>query len=267
MVSEWDAHTALDEIAPGRFAGELDPTWSVGGGINGGYQMGVLGTAISRALEQHPDPLTLSAYFLSAATGGPAEVEVRTLRAGRGTSTVSAELVQDGAVRMTALATYGDLDALTDEVETTSVEPELPPREACVPGSMAPEEMKRIAPLMDRFQMLFDPATIGWALGEPSGRGHIQAWFRLNDEREPDPLTLLLVCDALPPVTFDLGRPGWAPTMEFTAHVRARPAPGWLKVSHRTRNVAGGLFEEDCEVWDSAGRLVAQSRQLAKLPR
>ena len=71
----------------------------------------------------------------------------------------------------------------------------------------------------------------------------------------------------VPPVTFDLGRPGWAPTLELTVHVRAVPAPGWLRVSHRTRNVAGGMFEEDCEVWDSADRLVAQSRQLAMQPR
>ena len=76
-----------------------------------------------------------------------------------------------------------------------------------------------------------------------------------------------MVVDALPPVTFDLGQLGWAPTLELTVHVRARPAPGWLKVRHVTRNVAGGMFEEDCEVWDSAGRLVAQSRQLALLPR
>ena len=73
--------------------------------------------------------------------------------------------------------------------------------------------------------------------------------------------------DALPPVTFDLGLIGWAPTLELTAHVRAKPAPGWLKVRHATRNMAGGMFEEDCEVWDSAGRLVAQSRQLARQPR
>jgi hypothetical protein len=120
---------------------------------------------------------------------------------------------------------------------------------------------------MERFDMRLDPACVGWAVGEPSGRGLLQAWFRLADGRDPDPVQLLMVLDALPPVTFDLGHPGWAPTIELTAHVRAVPAPGWLKVSHRTRNVAGGMFEEDCEVWDSAGRLVAQSRQLARFPR
>ena len=49
--------------------------------------------------------------------------------------------------------------------------------------------------------------------------------------------------------------------------MRARPAAGWAIVRHATRNVFGGMFEEDCEVWDSEGRFVAQSRQLALLPR
>ena len=124
-----------------------------------------------------------------------------------------------------------------------------------------------MAPLMERFDMRFDPASAGWVVGAPSGRGMLQAWFRLAGGREPDPIALLAVADALPPVTFDLGRPGWAPTLELTVHVRARPAPGWLKVRHQTSNLAGGLFEEDCEVWDSAGRLVAQARQLARVPR
>ena len=85
--------------------------------------------------------------------------------------------------------------------------------------------------------------------------------------REPDPLLLLLAVDALPPVTFDLGLLGWTPTLELTVHVRAVPAPGWLRVGASTRNVAGGFLEEDAEVWDSADRLVAQSRQLARAPR
>jgi hypothetical protein len=143
----------------------------------------------------------------------------------------------------------------------------MPPPEDCVPNTMAPEELRRVAPFMERFDMRFDPAHVGWAVGEPSGNGVLQAWFRLNDGREPDPLSLLLTVDALPPVTMDFGMLGWAPTLELTAHVRAHPAPGWLKVRHATRNMAGGMFEEDCEVWDSAGRLVAQSRQLARQPR
>lgn len=36
---------------------------------------------------------------------------------------------------------------------------------------------------------------------------------------------------------------------------------------HATRNMAGGILEEDCEVWDAAGCLVAQSRQRAREPR
>jgi hypothetical protein len=145
--------------------------------------------------------------------------------------------------------------------------PDLPPVEECVEARFAPADVRRAAPLLERFGTRLDPAYVGWATGSPSGTGLIQGWFRLVDDRPLDPIALLLVVDALPPVTFDLGLPGWAPTLELTAHVRARPAPGWARVRHATRTIAGGCFEEDCEVWDAEGHLVAQSRQLALLPR
>jgi hypothetical protein len=37
-----------------------------------------------------------------------------------------------------------------------------------------------------------------------------------------------------------------------------------VRVSVTTRNLAGGLLEEDAQVWDAQDRLVAQSRQLAR---
>jgi hypothetical protein len=141
-------------------------------------------------------------------------VEVR--RDGGSIATAAAELCQGDDARIAALATYGDLCTLGDDVHTTAVEPAMPPPEECVPNTMAPAELREIAALMDRFEMRFNPDHIGWA-----------------------------------------------PTLELTAHVRARPAPGWLKVRHATRSMGGGMFEEDCEVWDSGGRLVAHSRQLA----
>jgi hypothetical protein len=264
---EWDGQTSVRESGEGAYAADLADGWRVGGGLNGGYLLSVMGNAVKASVPSKPDPIAVSAHYLSASVPGPAVVETRVLRQGGSLATVAAELRQADDVRITALATYGDLSGLPTEKTNFSAEPVLPPRAECVSNEFAPAEMRAIAPVMDRFDMLFDPATIGWAVGEPSGRGHLQAWFRLKDGRDPDPIELLMVCDALPPVTFDLGKPGWAPTLELTVHIRAIPAPGWLKVSHRTKHVLGGMFEEDCEVWDSAGNLVAQSRQLARLPR
>jgi acyl-CoA thioesterase len=267
MGHEFDRHIEVSAAGDGRYDADLAHGWVVGGGVNGGYLLAVLGNAIRAGLPTKPDPIAVSAYYLSASTPGPARVSTRVLREGGSIATVAADLVQDGEARISALATYGALGGLPDDVRTTATEPSMPPPEECVPNTMAPPEVLAAAPLLERFDMRFDPACVGWAVGEPSGDGMLQAWFRLADGREPDPIELLMVVDALPPVTFDLGMPGWAPTLELTAHVRAHPAPGWLKVRHATRNLAGGMFEEDCEVWDSAGRLVAQSRQLARQPR
>jgi hypothetical protein len=82
-----------------------------------------------------------------------------------------------------------------------------------------------------------------------------------------DVLFALLAGDILPPTVFNLGGTvGWAPTVQLTALPRARPAPGWLRIEARARTVAGPWFDEDVTVVDSAGRLVAQARQLALAP-
>lgn len=271
--SEFDQGIALERRAAGVFDAHLDEGWSIGAGINGGFLLATLGNALRHTFagEGHPDPLSISAYYLAAATAGPATLTTDVVRRGRTMSTGAATLSQevDGVrvERARALATYGDLSALPEEVHTTAVPPDLADVESCLGTHLAPPEFRSTAPLLDRFDLRLDSGSVGWALGEPSGRGLIQGWFRMADGREPDALSLLLALDALPPVTFDLGLPGWTPTLELTAHVRAVPAPGWLRITHSTRNFAGGFLEEDAEIWDSRDRLVAQSRQLARAPR
>jgi acyl-CoA thioesterase len=273
MDYEFDRGIDVERTAPGEFVAHLGAGWVVGGGVNGGYLLAVLGNAISVELAEvgQLDPVSVSAYYLSPSLPGPAIVRVRRVRIGAQRSTVAASLFQDQdgqeVERITALAVYGDLDRMPTEIQRQQPPPDLPPVEDCVESRLAPEEVRTMAPLLERFGTRLDPAYVGWAVGQPSGSGIIQGWFKLADDRPLDPIALLLVVDALPPVTFDLGLPGWAPTLELTAHVRARPAAGWAIVRHETRNISGGQFEEDCEVWDSAGHLVAQSRQLALLPR
>ena len=60
---------------------------------------------------------------------------------------------------------------------------------------------------------------------------------------------------------------GWSPTLELTVHVRGVPAPGPLRCRFASRSIADGMFDESGELWDSTGRLVAHSRQLALVPR
>ena len=274
-ATEFDRGIAASRRAdqPTTYDVELGAGWQIGAGINGGMLLATLGNALRSTFEAdgHPDPIAISAYYLSASRPGPASVRTEVLRSGRSLSTATASLVQveDGrdTERLRALATYGDLAALPDEVHTTATPPDLPPPDDCISTDQAPPTFMRNAELLDRLDLRLDPASAGWALGEPSGRGRIQGWLRMADDREPDPLLLLLAVDALPPVTFDLGQFGWTPTLELSVHLRARPAPGWLRVTHSTRNFAGGMLEEDAEVWDASGRLVAQSRQLARAPK
>ncbi len=95
----------------------------------------------------------------------------------------------------------------------------------------------------------------------------MRGYLSLREERDPDAYLLALAVDALPPAVLALGAVGWAPTVELTWHMRNVPAPGLLRVAARCRHVSGGWFDEEAEVWDAAGHLVAQSRQIARVGR
>lgn len=260
-MSRFAADTA-SAVVDGSITTEVSAEWGTGGPApNGGYLLALVARALGGTLP-HPDPLTITAHYLSAATPGPAVIETETLREGWTQTTAMARLVQDGKERIRVLAAYGDLAALSDDVRTTAEPPVLPPVEECY---APPKEFAEIVTMMRHTDMRVDPATAGWALGRPSGVGALRAWLRLADGTEPDPFMLLYATDALPPVAFEMAVRGWVPTVELTVHVRAMPAPGWLRVQATSRNLAGGLIEEDVEVWDGRDRLVAQARQLARV--
>ncbi|GAA5031075.1 thioesterase family protein [Streptomyces siamensis] len=267
--SEFDRDTAVTLREPGVYDIDLSAGWTIINAVNGGYLLAVLGRALAEALP-HADPFTISAHYLTASQPGPAVVRTDVVRTGRTLSTGQASLFQyddEGreVERIRVLASYGDLDALPDDVRTTARPPAIPPMDQCFGPQDAPAPVPGSSAITDRLFLKLDPSTLGWALGAPSGKGEMRAWFGLADGRDADPLSLLLAVDALPPTAFEIGLSGWVPTVELTVHVRSRPAPGPLRVSITTRNLAGGFLEEDAEVWDSEDRLVAQSRQLARV--
>src|SRR5262245_7707996 len=109
---DFDLATAV-RGGPERWTAEVDPGWTVAGRPDGGYLLALATRAALEAAGQ-PHPLAVSAHFLAPSEPGPAELEVRRLRAGRSLSTVRVTLVQEGAARLEALVTAGRIDPDAD---------------------------------------------------------------------------------------------------------------------------------------------------------
>ncbi|NEY36069.1 thioesterase family protein, partial [Streptomyces sp. PRKS01-65] len=133
--SEFDRDTAVTRREPGVYDAALSPGWTIINAVNGGYLLAVLGRALGDALP-HPDPFTISAHYLTASRPGPAVVRTEVVRTGRTLSTGQASLLQHDdegreVERIRVLASYGDLDALPDDVRTSAKPPAIPPVEQC----------------------------------------------------------------------------------------------------------------------------------------
>jgi Thioesterase-like superfamily len=277
-VPEFDAATAVGPAAPGRadIGGDPDVTvhdivvsadWTIGGKPNGGYLLATMGRAAGASLAAvegpvHLHPIAATATYVASPDPGPAQVAVEVLRRGRRMSQVRARLVRDGATFVEATFTLGRLDHAAEPWWTDVAEPDLPPFDECIRlPNVGPTGFS--LPIMDMVEIRLDPAVMGFARGEPGGRGELRGWLGFADGRAPDPLALLYAIDAYPPATFDLASTGWVPTLSLSAYVRAVPAPGPLRVRQAARLVEADLVDEVCHVWDSRGRLVAQATQLA----
>lgn len=261
---------SADPSAPGTYDGAVAPGWDIGGNANGGYLLAIAARAMAHAAGRS-DPVSLTAHYLSPGKPGPLRIQTELVKAGKRFGTVRADVRDpEGRAVMAVLGTFGDLDPSADTVTSMhSPPPELPPIEECVVmGGVALGDAGGPGDFMQNIHLALHPDDAGFRTGARSGTARMRGWLSLRHDQPMDTIWLATAVDSLPPAIFNLGLPvSWVPTLELTAHLRARPAPGPLRCSFTTRFVTGGFLEEDGEVWDSTGALVAQSRQLALVPR
>ncbi|PXX71012.1 acyl-CoA thioesterase [Nocardia tenerifensis] len=254
--SVFDSDTASERVGEHEFALTLSDRWTtLIGSLNGGFLLAGCLQALRREVP-HPDLLSASAHFLRPGTPGPARISTEVARTGRRTSTGQATLVRDDREIVRVLATFADLDAADGPTLVGGEPPVLPPPDQCV--DPYPRERPTISQQTDT-RMAQVP---GFWRGDPTHTTTAEFWLRLSDGRDADPIALAFLVDAAAPVVFDLGVAG-SSTIELTVHIRHRPAPGWLACRVSTNYLIDGFHEEDFEIWDSTGTLVAQSRQLA----
>jgi acyl-coenzyme A thioesterase PaaI-like protein len=289
VISEFEQATSstLRDGLPGRFEGQVAPGWDIGGNANGGYLLAIAGRAMAQ-VTQRP-PLTITAHYLAPAPAGPCTVDVELVRSGRRMATATASLRQGDREVIRVLGTFADqagadqtgadqtgadqtgadqtgADQIAPPLLVDGGPPDLPEYHSCV---MPPSGSEGPLPaLNDRLAVRLRPGDDGFRRGAPTGVAEIAGWFAFADAQPIDAIALLLVADAFAPPVFNTELPvAWVPTLELTVHVRGTPAPGPLRCAFASRFIHGGLLEEDGEIWDSRGVLVAQSRQLALIPR
>ena len=252
------------------FSGQVHPGWDIMGNANGGYLLALVGQALALATGR-PDCLTITAHYLAPCPAADITIRVTPVRSGRrfGTATATMTALISGQEKaiLQVLATMADLE--NDPGGPTAAmhsQPPISPFETCIP--LGPTSINDFAHIHGRLGTRGEPADVGFRDGHITGLGLMRGWFKFADERPVDTRALLLAADAFPPAVFTLNvAANWAPTVELTVHTRAIPAPGPVACYFATRYLQNGLLEEDGEIWDSRGVLVAQSRQLALAPR
>jgi acyl-CoA thioesterase len=263
MSFEFDIATNAVPLGNGVYDTPVEDRWDINGNANGGYLLALVANAM-RAESGRAHPVSISMHYLSPAPAGPATTTCEVVKAGRRLSTVVASMSRDGRDIVRSIGTFGDVDASIGAQSNTLVKPQMVPYEDC---PKRPDNPEMPLGLTSRLDMRLHPEDVGFSTNTPNGIARVRGYFAFKDGRPVDTLALLLAADAFPPVTFNLfGVKGWVPTIEFTVHVRGVPVDGPIICQFTSSLTQGGFWEEDGVMWDSAGTVVAMSRQLALSP-
>ncbi len=258
-MSQFLSHTAVSSQGDARWQAEVHRGWRIGSVANGGYVLALVGRTFSEALNQ-PDPLSINAFYIAPVALGQVEVAVQSLSETRSTQFASADLRQEGELKLRATAAYTDLDKLKGPDWTNVTPPDVPEFDDAASLAMSHLEIHQSIDL----RMVKGAEVL--TEGQTNGSGEFIAWLAHKDSAAPGPIDLLMFADIMPPPIFTIyGAYGWVPTLELTVQVRRKPAAGPLLARHTTRQVTSGVAETDTEIWDVNGDLAAIARQTYKV--
>lgn len=260
MTDFYPRDTIATRTQDGNLTLEVSDRWNTPlGKPNGGWVL----ASMLRAAMDHADvgrPVVAAiTYFASPEPGTTATLTVTPVKLGRRVQTVDVDLVCEGKplARMTASFArdhHGPTHELGGPPQLPAPETLPDPRTMDMPDSG----------LFGRIEFRM-PQAPGWSVGRPSGDPTTELWQRLDGGTEIDWPAVALLADASPPPVLELGQLV-SMTVQLTVHFHRLPVAGsWVASRFTTRHVSDGFHEEDGELWDAEGNLVAQSRQLAIL--
>ena len=259
----------LENLEDNKFIVNPDTNYFVGNTPHGGYLMAVMHKALTNILP-HSTAISSSVQYLDRIDAKTFELEVETFKTSRGSSSGIVKLKQDNKICTTFTGTCSDFEFMKGY---DGLQKPLP--------SIFNESGKKdyIKMNYDKISKGFTPAFIQQleCLIHPD-----HAWWNRdsNDKNNearcsaflemqggiPDQFCLSFYSDILPPVVSNKYGPlGWIPTITLTTHIRQLPSTSELYADFKATDINKGYFEQDCNIWDLNGNLVASSRQLTRI--
>ncbi len=248
-----------------------DTNYFVGNTPHGGYLMALMHKALTNVLP-HSTAISSSVQYLDRIDAAPFELEVEIFKISRGSSSGIVKLMQDDNICTTFTGTCSDFEFMKgyDDLQKP-----LPPL------FNDKDKQDYVKMNYDKISKGFTPAFIQQleCLVHPD-----HAWWNResnfnNKDKEarcsaflemlggvPDQFCLSFYSDILPPVVSNKYGPlGWIPTITLTTHIRQLPTTAEVYADFKATDINKGYFEQDCNIWDLNGILVASSRQLTRI--
>jgi acyl-CoA thioesterase len=259
----FDKDILLEQKGEFDFEGIVSPNWSINANPNGGYLTAFLAAAMQKKSDKKWPVIVTANFFGKCETEKKSKVVVESISAGYSLNRYQASLIQDGVERTRAWATLMNESSCDQSAKRYEKDaPEMPAREECFLFPHVPAYT-----LYDHMDVLLAPSCAGWIKGESnlSPVSEQKGWIKFKDDRPWDALSLLLIADSFPPpVLASHGIVAWVPTIEYSVSIRDIPDTAWIKALFRSHYLTCDIVEEDGELWDENGKLLAISRQIAQ---
>jgi acyl-coenzyme A thioesterase PaaI-like protein len=254
----------LSPVAPGRWTTLAGPEWSnPGGGLWGGYAIGLAIRVLEAEPEAHGEALSLTLTYITAVPAGPLDIRTRRIRQGGSVGVWEVELLPAGSdqVGVHAIVTLARRPATPPFA--FAVMPDAPDP-ASLPAPPPPNEAMRHYGAAS-----FERRTLEDFPPSPGTDSRSLAWMR--SRRGPfDKALLGMVTDnSAPRAMYALGPTIRTTTLTLTAYLHATAdelaaiGDDFILVECEGRVGGGGASDERSSYWSRSGKLLATSEQLA----
>lgn len=244
-----------------RWRTNIPADWFGWSGPHGGAVAAILTEAATELADPGSVALSCDLRFVGRPDGGEFELGASARRVGRSGQAVDVVGSQSGQPVVSASVVLGQVrDDGLGRVQTRTA-PAVPAPAACAPIGIAP---------IVAAGAHFDLRPAGAALPlSGATEARMIAWVRLRPELPVSAAMLMIIADGLAPGIFPLlTSPVPVPTVQLSVHLHAAPAtvaPGPLLVDASNVSTHGGWSIDEADIFDTAGQLIAQARQLRRV--